>query len=183
MGFQVVGIDCADGMLEIAKRNAADCEAQPVFLKMDGEKMDFPKNEFDVIVSRNVTWTLREPKKVYKECQRILRPGGKLLIFDANWYHHLYDDTVASQVKKRYETCLLQYGDAFESVEELPQEFDPEKLPLSSVYHPTWDVSVLQALGYVDVFTKENISETLWNAKEKLLYGESPLFFISANKN
>jgi 2-polyprenyl-3-methyl-5-hydroxy-6-metoxy-1,4-benzoquinol methylase len=183
MGFQVIGIDCAEGMLKAAKETAVTCDVEPLFLKMDCEKMDFPENSFDVIVSRNVTWTLRQPEKVYKECQRVLRPGGKLLVFDANWYLHLCDGKAASRVKKRYEKCLLQYGDVFESEEDLPMEFDPEELPLTSVYRPQWDVSVLQALGYVDVFAKENISETLWNAKEKLLYGESPLFFISANKS
>jgi hypothetical protein len=58
----------------------------------------------------------------------------------------------ANRVKNRYEKCLLQYGDVFESEEELPMELDPEKLLLTSVYRPTWDISVLHRMGLCRCF-------------------------------
>ena len=45
-------------------------------------------NTFDMIVSRNVTWNLEHPDRAYYEWMRVLKPGGVLLNFDANWYHH-----------------------------------------------------------------------------------------------
>lgn len=182
MDFEVTGIDCSEKMLEKAKQNTFACDFIPHFIKMDCEKLDFPDNKFDVVVSRNVTWTLREPEKAYKEWQRVLRPGGKLLVFDANWHLHLYDKELARCVKNRYEKCFLEYGDAFENEEELPTNFNPKQLPLSFVCRPAWDARVLNLLEYEHIETKENIIEKLWSDKEKLLYGESPLFLISACK-
>ena len=47
---------------------------------------------FDVVISRNLTWNLKDPKRAYEEWCRVLKPGGKLLNFDANWYGYLYDE-------------------------------------------------------------------------------------------
>ena len=32
------------------------------------------------------------PDRAYYEWMRVLKPGGVLLNFDANWYHHLFDE-------------------------------------------------------------------------------------------
>lgn len=47
---------------------------------------------FDVVVSRNLTWNLQEPAVAYKEWCRVLKKGGLLLNFDANWYGYLFDE-------------------------------------------------------------------------------------------
>ena len=44
---------------ELAEEEKADCR----FMVMDAEAPDFPDEEFDVIVSRNLTWTLPEAEK------------------------------------------------------------------------------------------------------------------------
>ena len=54
-------------------------------LHASGESLPFDDNSFDCIISRNVTWTLLDTKQSYQEWLRVLRPGGKILIFDANW--------------------------------------------------------------------------------------------------
>ena len=53
---------------------------------------EFEDESFDVIISRNLTWNLPHPEMAYKEWLRVLKKGGKLLNFDANWYGYLYDD-------------------------------------------------------------------------------------------
>ena len=37
--------------------------------------------------------------KAYAEWMRVLKKGGRLLNFDANWYHHLFDE----EKRKEYE--------------------------------------------------------------------------------
>ena len=49
------------------------------------------KNAFDVIVTRNLTWDLPHPESAYREWHRVLRSGGILLNFDANWYRYQFD--------------------------------------------------------------------------------------------
>ena len=59
---------------------------------IDGSKLDFEDNTFDVVISRNLTWNLEHPDVAYREWVRVLKVGGRLLNFDANWYGYLYDE-------------------------------------------------------------------------------------------
>ncbi|SPZ01220.1 methyltransferase [Proteus mirabilis] len=56
------------------------------------QDLPFGDEQFDLVVSRNVTWNLKSPCEAYQEWFRVLKPGGSLINFDANWYLHLFDD-------------------------------------------------------------------------------------------
>ena len=47
---------------------------------MDSHQLSFDDNTFDLLINRNVTWTLYDPEQAYKEWYRVLKPGGRLLI-------------------------------------------------------------------------------------------------------
>ena len=74
-GHDVTGIDVTENMIKWAKHNAENCGVEATLLTMDTHKLDFEDNSFDVIVNRNVTWTLENPKDAYKEWMRVLKPG------------------------------------------------------------------------------------------------------------
>ena len=77
-------------LLDEAKKNLQLYNVSANILHASGESLPFDDNSFDCIISRNVTWTLLDTKQSYQEWLRVLRPGGKILIFDANWnlkYH------------------------------------------------------------------------------------------------
>ena len=59
---------------------------------MDAQNLEFENNQFDVVISRNLTWNLENPVQAYKEWFRVLKTGGIILNFDANWYGYLYDE-------------------------------------------------------------------------------------------
>lgn len=84
-GHDVIGTDLTPEMREnsvtLAKEEGADCQ----FLVMDAENLDFPDETFDVVISRNLTWTLPHAEQAYGEWVRVLKPGGVLLNFDANY--------------------------------------------------------------------------------------------------
>ena len=88
-GYHVDAVDYTEGMLEKAKENAGDLCRNIRFLRMDAQKLDFEDNTFDVVISRNLTWNLEHPDVAYREWVRVLKVGGKLLNFDANWYGYL----------------------------------------------------------------------------------------------
>ena len=58
----------------------------------DAQKLDLGDDLFDVVLSRNVTWNLEDPGAAYQEWYRVLKPGGLMCNFDADWYGHLYDE-------------------------------------------------------------------------------------------
>ena len=47
---------------------------------------------------------------------------------------------------------------------------------------PDYDIGVLQAVGFREIQTDRNIIEQLWDDKEKLIYGSTPMFEIAARR-
>ncbi len=100
-------------------------------------------------MSRNVTWTLQYPEKVYASFKRVLKPGGTLLIYDANWHAHLYDPELMKKVRAREETHFRKYG-----TREIVTEDNPEFLatcPMTRYQLPEWDEGVLTELGFKEI--------------------------------
>ena len=60
---------------------------------MDAENLYFADNTFDVVISRNLTWTLPNPQKAYSEWYRVLKPQGILLNFDADYGNEQFYQT------------------------------------------------------------------------------------------
>ncbi len=146
-GLEVTAIDQSAGMLEKARENAAKLGVHPTFMHMNVNQMDFLDESFDVIVNRNVTSTLQYPEKLYAEFKRVLKPGGMLLIYDANWHAHLYDPELMKKVRAREEAHFRKYG-----TREVVTEDNPEFLatcPMTRYKRPEWDERVLTDLGFI----------------------------------
>ena len=91
LGVSVTAIDLTPAMLFEAVKNASSLAGTIRFLEMNAEALDFLDNSFDLVISRNLTWNLPQPETAYAEWVRVLKPGGLLLNFDANWYSYLFD--------------------------------------------------------------------------------------------
>ena len=92
LGYDVTAIDLTPAMLKEAKKNAGQLADSIRFLEMNAEALKFEDASFDVVISRNLTWNLPNPETAYAEWARVLKPGGLLLNFDANWYAYLFDE-------------------------------------------------------------------------------------------
>ena len=187
LGYRVTGIDSSPEMLKLAEKNALTLgdRAQNIeWRELDVTEIGdaFLPASFDVILSRNVTWTLRDPSRTYRDCYRLLKPSGKLFIFDANWNLPLFDAELRAETERRYRLCMERYGDAFESKTPIKAELDVKKLPLSSVRRPQWDEQALRDCGFRSIEVIPDITGELWDDKEKLLYGATPLFGVFAAK-
>ena len=82
---EVIGIDICSEMLQEAERLARGAACRVTFLRMDASRLNFPDQSFDCVLTRNLTWTLLRPGRAYAEWLRVLRPGGVLLNFDADY--------------------------------------------------------------------------------------------------
>ena len=80
-------------MVVNAKKLAKEEQVEPTFLVMDAEKLEFEDASFDMVISRNLTWTLPHAEEAYQEWKRVLKPGGILLNFDANYGNDDCSDT------------------------------------------------------------------------------------------
>ena len=186
-GYHVTAVDYTPGMLEKAAQNAAKFIGKKKenieFIRMDAQALDFEDASFDVIVSRNLTWNLPHPEMAYKEWLRVLKKGGRLLNFDANWYGYLYDD----KKREAYENDRRNVERGSLDDHYLCTDIDRmEKIalqvPLSETRRPGWDVKVLKELGASQIQVNEDIWQQVWSEEEKLNYGSTPMFMIEVKK-
>jgi 2-polyprenyl-3-methyl-5-hydroxy-6-metoxy-1,4-benzoquinol methylase len=127
-----------------------------------------------------VTWTLEHPEQVYRAFRDLLKPDGMLLIYDANWHLHFFDEQARERVLAREQRHFETYG-----VREVVSGGDMayyETAPLTRIRRPAWDRKTLEGLGF-SVCITEDIGRWLYEQWEKDLYGESPLFEICAMKS
>ena len=182
-GYDVTAVDLSEGMLEQAKANAGELAEKIRFLKMDAQTLEFPDNEFDVIVTRNLTWNLPDPVKAYGEWRRVLRDGGVMLNIDSNWYAYLFDEEKKNE-KQAERDCTVQAGvEDYESYDESwLMENISRTLPMGKLPGPHWDAVTLLNLGFKNVSADTSVSRRLWSREEMLNYASTPCFLIRAVK-
>jgi ubiquinone/menaquinone biosynthesis C-methylase UbiE len=88
--IDVTGIDYIEGMIAAARRNLEELRpslrGQARFAVGNALHLDFPDNEFDKVIVIRVIINLgpwEEQLKGLRECIRVLRPGGTLLLSEA----------------------------------------------------------------------------------------------------
>lgn len=76
---RIVGIDFAPSMVEAARAVAVQRGVENAeFYEMEGEKLGFPENSFDAIISRYAYPHFTSAARAFEESLRVLRPGGRL---------------------------------------------------------------------------------------------------------
>lgn len=179
-GHLVTGIDRSADMLKHAKENASYLINQPQFLQMDVNELDFPDNSFDLIISRNVTWTLDDPEHVYGLFYRKLRRGGQMVIYDANWHVPYYHPELLQKVRDNERWYFETFGEEFLVCNEDRSIF--EGLPLSDVNRPAWDKEILEKIGFTDYRENLDAGRDLYQPWEYRLYSATPMFEIVCRK-
>lgn len=85
-GLEVTGLDLDPEMIERARANAeqlgADRGGRPLFLVGDVASLPFPDDSFDLVVSTMSMHHWDDPAAGLTEIARVLRPGGRALIWD-----------------------------------------------------------------------------------------------------
>jgi SAM-dependent methyltransferase len=182
-GYDVTAIDYTEAMLEEAKKNAGSFAGLIDFLRMDAQHLEFADSVFDVVISRNLTWNLEEPEHAYAEWMRVLKPGGKLLNFDANWYHHLFDEEKRREYEEdRRRVEELRLEDHYTCTDIDTMENLARRMPMSRTMRPAWDMSVLEKLTAKGVRADRQVWKRVWDAAEKVNYASTPMFLVSAVK-
>lgn len=172
-GYQVTGVDLTPEMIENAKRLACEEKADCKFMVMDAEALDFPSDSFDVVISRNLTWTLPDVRRAYKDWIRVLKKGGVLLNFDANY--GMSDFTDVSGLPENH--AHQEIGDEMmRECEEIKRQ-----LPISSYSRPAWDLEVLGAMKLQEFTVDLGISSRIYLEKDAF-YNPTPMFMLRTEK-
>lgn len=170
MGHEVTGIDMSAGMIDAAQKNLAAFGCRADLRKMNAQQLDFLDESFDVVISRNLTWTLPDAMEAYREWHRVLRAGGMLLNFDSD-----YGKTTFSAADAR-DSVHTGIGEAL--LVECNKIKD--ELRVSTHRRPLWDADLLEKLGFSVQYDAD--IAPLVHGDESLRYDDVPLFGIYAKK-
>ena len=172
-GYKVTAVDYTQEMLDTAKRNAGNLCERISFYKMDAQNLEFEDDVFDVVISRNLTWNLKDPKRAYEEWCRVLKPGGVMINLDANYGAADFADT--ADLPENHAHHQIQ--------DELMQECEDIKrqLPISSFLRPAWDLETLSRIGVEEFSFDLGISKRIYTEKDEF-YNPTPMFLIFAKK-
>ena len=183
LGCGVTAVDLTPAMLAAAKENAGPLADGIQFVEMNAEALELADESFDAVISRNLTWNLPHPDRAYREWARVLKPGGLLLNFDANWYAYLFDGTARDAYDRDRANSAEQgvwdqnigaEGENFDVMEDIAR-----RVPLSGVRRPAWDLELLSGLGLC-CSADEQVWQRVWSEDEKLSFASTPLFLVRA---
>ena len=174
LGHTVVGIDLTKSMIDRANQIAEGLDYDIDFRVMNAQELDFDDEEFDVVISRNLTWTLPDIEKAYKEWYRVLKKDGVLLNFDADYGKVSFSEEVKTlgkdHVHSKIESDLMKECDDIK-----------ESLVISKRQRPIWDSNYLKEIGFNSCKTDCNVSDRIYKIRDDF-YNPTPMFRICASK-
>lgn len=148
LGFSVTGLDLSEAMLARARSKVAGKGPIKLFLG-DAENTLEASDSYDAVVTRHLVWTLPDPPAAFAEWHRVLRPGGRVAIIDA--------DTVNVRPDRQLVKWLAQLAKRLSSnVAPSPAYADTHASILSRVYfsqgcRPESVAGLLSAAGFEDI--------------------------------
>ena len=165
-GHETTGIDLTPDMIAHAEHMAAVLGLDASFSVMDAENPQYESESFDVLVTRNLTWTLPHLEKAYREWYRILRPGGVLVNFDADY-------SAALENEEEHE---LPENHAHKLVPDFLHEENEAIQP-----RPQWDVQLLAEAGFERIIVDVGVYRRIY-AEIDEFFNPTPIFTIAAYK-
>ncbi|AFQ42536.1 class I SAM-dependent methyltransferase [Desulfosporosinus meridiei] len=182
LDYSVTAIYGHSDRLEQAQKNAQASGKNIRFLKAEAHAIDLPNESVDLIVARNALGLSLHPQEVYQEWFRLLKPYGKVLVFDANWYLRLNNPDLQRQCNK-YRHLAIKKGYQDNSIfEQQVSEAIARGMPLSYERRPLWDHGAFRRCGFQQIEVEENISPWVFSELEQILYYPTPMFAICATK-
>ena len=181
-GHDVSAIDCTQAMLDEAKRNAALYSVEPLFIQSDTQCLDFADDTFDLVISRNVVWTIMDAEKAFQEWRRVLKPGGRMIAFDANWNLRLFNEEKRREYERDQEEYKKRYTDIPFPVHSAEMDDFRKGMPLCAEIRPQWDLCALVRVGFKRIVCETDLREQIYDEREQLINRSTPMFMIIGEK-
>lgn len=170
-GHRVTGIDLTEGMILEARRLAKAAGLSAQFQVMDAEAPDFAPASFDAIVTRNLTWGLPHLEKAYQAWYGLLKPGGVLVNFDADYCREAPAPVLPAH--HAHQNLLPSTLAAYESLKEALR---PSQQP-----RPQWDMALLERTGFRQIIVDATVWRRIYREQDEF-YNPTPIFTLAARR-
>ncbi|SFH66739.1 Methyltransferase domain-containing protein [Pseudobutyrivibrio sp. OR37] len=173
-GHKVTGIDLTEEMITKANEMIRIYGLDPNDVKAmvgDAENVAFADESFDVVITRNLTWTLPHPIDAYKDWYRVLRKGGVLLNFDAEYAKGAHN--LNSPENIAHKNVSKELADECHNIYHM--------LTISTLDRPEWDVHILEEIGFKDIITDKTFGDRIFVERDEF-YIPDKMFSIKAIK-
>jgi ubiquinone/menaquinone biosynthesis C-methylase UbiE len=81
-GTRLTAIELSPQMLALARERAADLGVEADLRQGDAQALDFPDESFDTVLISLALCTIPDDRAAVREARRVLRPGGRLILFE-----------------------------------------------------------------------------------------------------
>lgn len=173
-GHEATGIDLTPDMIERARETVNILGLDASFHIMDAEQPDFAPESFDVLVTRNLTWTLPHLAEAYRAWYTLLKPGGVLINFDADYCRAVEEgndgELPDNHAHKNIDPALWSENEA------ISMELSAYQMP-----RPQWDVQLLVEAGFERVSVDMGVYRRIYQEIDEF-YNPTPIFTIAAFK-
>jgi ubiquinone/menaquinone biosynthesis C-methylase UbiE len=142
LGHDVTALDLSPAMLDQARAKAADRAVELSFIV--GRADEPPAGPFDAVMERHVLWTSPNPVETLRAWRAVVRPGGRLALFEGVWGRtdlvQRVRDALAEALRRAYAIPEDHHADYDTAIlEELPLARLPTAEPLiDAVYEAGW---------------------------------------------
>ena len=173
-GHQVTGIDLTPEMIAGAEHMADLLGLHAEFRVNDAEDPDFEAESFDALVTRNLTWILPHASKAFRKWHRILKPGGVLINFDADYCTAAENEAETELPENHAHKLVPDY---------LKAENDAITMELAAYQEPRpqWDVQLLAEAGFEKIIVDLGVYRRLYASVDEF-YNPAKVFAIAAYK-
>lgn len=156
IGHRVTAVDLAPAMLDALAAHATARRLTVDARLGDAVAPDFAAASFDVVTSRHLLWTLREPARAMTNWRQLLRPGGRLVAVDGFWFSEADDDDVPAVFAEHYTADTRR------------------QLPLMHLDRPAPILAMLSAAGFVETAAEPRPDLSLGGGVPYLITATTP---------
>ena len=187
----VTGLDPSASMLALADNRLPAAGAAPVrFMKGGATSLPFPDASFDVVTSTQVYEYVVDMGAALAEANRVIRPGGRLLVLDTDWDSIVWHSTDPDRMHR-----ILAAWDEHLVDPHLPRRLTPmlktagfavshqSAIPLLNVGYDEHTYSA-GLIGFIESFVPGHagVSEAEMRAWSEDLVALGPDYFFSLNR-
>ena len=175
-GHRATGIDLTSAMLREAENAVRLAGVDARFMELDAQATGLPGESFDAVVTRNLTWTLPDPEAAYREWLRLLRPGGVLLNFDADYAENVRQRNQGASHTD--EKGVYGHIGMTPDLSRMNAEITLS-MPASRHRRPDWDLELMQGAGFSSCGVDRTAGRRILEEHD---LPESPLFLVWGRK-